>query len=609
MNQIIPIQSYHKYTSIGTLLINEFGNGFVNLLHSTSNQTNQPNQPITVYIPKSQLSRAFHLEPVEIEYIHCPQSDTYSGRVVNYSLLGRKFVGLVHHIYKTDVYIYIPELKLANLVQIQTPVYLEKLTWVQIQITQDQPNSPLQGILLSIIPITSSASVNDIIALKYSLTTLEEPHLEQPYQERLESKSPYPEIDQTHLETFTIDPPGSLDCDDAFSIELDSSNPNHARIYVHIANVAYYFNPTDTPSQLWEQITTRATTFYGSNGINWPMLPSEYANGKCSILPANYKTEPSHVLTCEFMYSRTDSTIEFIKWYPSRVISKAKYDYDTVDAILAEQTHPAMNILLESATILKQQSSDFIFGKETPAHWLVRYWMIYINCVMCRDIYRYNPIPEPTKQEILARYISHLTKQNSTMFDRNTLVEVIRNYPEDAILQYLGKVAMVKSYYTTSPEENYHYGINAMGYTHWTSPIRRLPDLLNHLQLLGYAIPPETLARYLEASNTAEIKQDLIERFIVTWNNYQRYNPGDILEGVIINVFKTGVSVYIPDLQNRYTIHISKLSSRRLEFDPLECSLKSDDKQGQHVVISLFHRLPLRISKMFFDVLEFDLLE
>lgn len=602
--------SSNTYIGKGTLLVNEFGNGFINLLHlfpSQPNQTNQPSQPITVYIPKSQLSRAFHLETVEIEYTHCPQSDTYYGRVVNYSLIGRKFVGLVHHIFKTDLYIYIPELKLANLVMIQTQIYLEKQTWVQIQITKDQPSMPLLGTLISIIPITLPANVNDIIALKYSLTNLEQHHPKQ-----LELKPSYSEIDQTHLETFTIDPPGSLDCDDAFSIEFNSSNSNQARIYVHIANVAYYFNPNDTPPALWEQITTRATTFYGTNGTNWPMLPPEYANYICSILPTPYKNEPSHVLTCEFLFSRDDSTIEFIKWYPAIVVSKTKYDYDTVDNILAEQTHPIMNILLESATIIKQQSNDFIFGKETPAHWLVRYWMIYVNQVMCRDIYRYNPIPEAGKQEILARYISHLTGTNYNTIERSILVEFIRQYPDDLILQYLGKVSMVKSYYTTNPEENYHYGIGIAGYTHWTSPIRRLPDLLNHLQLLGYAIPSETLNQYLQNANNAEIKQDAIERFIITWNNATKYKVGDILEGVIINVFKTGVSVYVPELQNKYTIHISKLSSKRLEFDTLEYKLKSidmDNNPGNHVVISLFQRLRLRISKMFFDVLEFDVLE
>ena len=64
----------NTYTGTGTLLVNEFGNGFVNLLHSfpsqlnQSNQTHQQNQSITVYIPKANLARAFHLDPVEIEY-------------------------------------------------------------------------------------------------------------------------------------------------------------------------------------------------------------------------------------------------------------------------------------------------------------------------------------------------------------------------------------------------------------------------------------------------------------------------------------------------------------------------------------------------------------
>jgi hypothetical protein len=106
----------------GTLILNEFGNGFVNL----------SSPPITVYIPKNQTSRAYHLETVEIEYTSSSTNSTdtnqaqYNGRVINYTLVGKLMVGIVHHIYMGTVYIYVPELKLANLVQISTSVYLEK---------------------------------------------------------------------------------------------------------------------------------------------------------------------------------------------------------------------------------------------------------------------------------------------------------------------------------------------------------------------------------------------------------------------------------------------------------------------------------------------------
>lgn len=637
----------------GTLIINEFGNGFVNLATPS----------ITVYIPKNQTARAYHLEPVEIEYTPCSHdSNSYSGKVINYSLVGKIMVGIVHHIYKAAVFIYIPELKLANLVQITTSVYLEKGNWVQIRITHDSPTlepiSQILGELQNLIP----TDINQILAAKYNLTNLEEASTTNPDANPTPASIPngflgnldIQERDQTHLDTMTIDPPNSLDCDDAFSVEFPTDTPNLAIIYVHIANVAYYFNPHTTPPALWNTIIARGTTYYGADGANWPMIPASYANGICSILPG--KEEPTHVLTCEFHYEMQSRQLKFIGHYCSRVKSKAKLDYDTVDSILAavDNSNPAIEVLLETSQVISDGYRDFILAPETHAHRLVRYWMIHVNTVMCRDIYRYNPTPELSKQETLIKYIKtrylefliHQTpeapkvldrmsqtpapsNEDTSLTSRDQLAGVINAHTDDALLMYLGKVSMQKSYYTSDPACNYHYGIgsksythwtadvgykpkgythwaedvgyNPLGYTHWTSPIRRLPDLLNHCQLLGIVIPPETMSSYLEASNAAELKQDQIERFIITWKNASRLSAGSQVRGTIIGISRVGVAVYIYDLEAKYSIHISKLSSQRLEFDG-ECLASKD----QSVRFNLFDTLQLRITKIFFDVIEFD---
>lgn len=587
----------------GTLLLNEFGNGFVNLA----------NPPITVYIPKNSTSRAYHLETVEIEYTpsttqQAPeqvlsQVEQYTGKVVNYTLVGKIMTGMVHHIFKAVVYIYVPELKLANLVQITTPIYLEKGAWVQLRITQDthEPNQVL-GELLRQIP----NDINNILEAKYNLSHLDldqhqhqHKHLDTSQQSHQSlNHLELEERDQTHLNTLTIDPPASVDCDDAFSIEFPQDTPNQAVIYVHIANVAYYFNPQTTPPALWNEIIKRGTTYYGVHH-NWPMIPGAYSNGVCSILPD--KPEPTHVLTCEFHYNLETKALQFAGFYCSVVASKAKLDYDTVDGILATGTFPALQILLESAQVIRAGYKDYILTPETPAHKMVRYWMIHVNTIMCRDIYRYNAVPDASRQETLIKYIKMMYPRSDNTYSREQLVEVINANTDDALLMYLGKVAMQKSYYTSNPSENYHYGIGALGYTHWTSPIRRLPDLLNHCNLLGIGIPPESMVGYLEASNAAELKQDQIERFIATWNNACQWGVGSQVHGAIINVSKVGVSVYIHELQTRYSIHISKLSSQRLAFDG--DSLSSQDKA---IRFGLFDIIPLQISKIFFDIVEFE---
>lgn len=568
--------------AFGTLFINEFGNGFVNLVEPQ----------ITVYIPKQNIGRAYHLENVEVEYTVSSQNqDQYTGRIINYSLIGKVFAGIVHHIYKTSVFIYVPELKLSNLVQITTPQILAKLNWVQIRITKDTPlNEPIIGELIMIIP----NALNDVIAVKFNLAPI--PPLTTPLPSLRIN-----EFDLTHLETFTVDPQGSLDCDDAFSVQMEESQ---ARIYVHIANVAYYFNPETTPPELWDTITTRGTTYYGVEHTNWPMIPSQYANVICSILPAPYKTDPTHVLTCEFVYNIITREITLVSQYCARVRSMAKLDYDTVDKMLKEKTNPAIQVLLNAAAAIRDTYKDFIFTEETPAHWMVRYWMIHVNTVMCRNIYRYNPIPEPSRQETISRYIN---PNYNIPLPREDLVTAVNNFTSDELLMYLGKVAMLKSKYTTDPKCNYHYGIGVHDYTHWTSPIRRLPDLLNHCCLLEIPISASEMAVYLDRANTAEMKQDQIEWFIRTWNHAGKFNVGSQVSAVIINVMKTGVAVYVYELEGKYTLHISKLTSVRLEYDGEK--LKSIKSDKDDVSFKLFDTLTLKISKMFFDVIEFDVIK
>jgi ribonuclease R len=606
-----------KHFGRGILFVNEFGNGFVNLevKNETNTDKNNTLSNITVYIPKDKLYRAYNFEEVEIEYYKSssssndPSKALYNGRVINYTLKNKQFIGLVHHIYKDEVFIYTTELKTANLIRIKTLVYLQKNTWVIVTVTDDSEH--VCGDLTEVLP----NSINDVLAAKYNLTQLDT--LPTPSTNSISSIIPKPTyeiIDQTHLETFTIDPPNSLDCDDAFSIEL-LPNSNSVNIYVHIANVAYWFNPT-TP--LWESICNRGTTFYGINGKNWSMLPPNYANGICSILP-NQETQ---VLTCEFIYSLADKQLQFVKFYPSKVISKFKYDYDTFDTLLLDipdipniptpndQTHRQYQILLDAAKSIRTGYNDFIFGNETPAHWLVRYWMLHVNTVMCRTIYRYNAIPDDNKQKTIARYIHHKyagkyfpSSRTYDILTRENLVLICNeNQTNDNVLSYLGKTAMLKSFYTTDVEMNYHYGIGKTGYTHWTSPIRRLPDLLNHCLLLGYVIPEEELQKWIKISNLAELKQDQIEKFIIMWKNAEKNKTGDMLDGIIIGVMKTGIMVYIDSLGSKYTIHISKLGSARLEFNGEQ--LFNDTAK---VSFALFDTVRLRISKIFFDVIEFDL--
>ena len=113
-------------TTTGTLIINPYGNGFVNLADKT------------IYIPRKDISFAINLDTVQVEYNQL-ENGQYTGKIINYSLVDREFIGRMHHTYKNNAFIYVSELK-KHLVAIpldefnKAGIYLNKNSWMRIQI-------------------------------------------------------------------------------------------------------------------------------------------------------------------------------------------------------------------------------------------------------------------------------------------------------------------------------------------------------------------------------------------------------------------------------------------------------------------------------------------
>ena len=338
-------------------------------------------------------------------------------------------------------------------------------------------------------------------------------------------------IDQTKLNTFTIDPPTSQDCDDAFSIlQIDNSL---YKIYVHISDVVHWFNPNTCNL---DEIMQRGNTYYGQI-TNWPMLPPNYANNICSILP----NKTTLVVTNEFEYNCIENTLVYNKWYYSKIESKNKYDYNHINNIL-NQTH----------LIIKKNINDISLSNDSLSHDIIKYWMIYVNQIMCKEInkiFRVNPKPELNKFTTLELYLEK-------PIDRNILVK----QTNDKLVKYLTKELLTKAYYTQTNSD--HYGLGIDNYTHWTSPIRRSCDLMNHLILKGFNID-DKIDEWLEYANNSELLQNKIDKFIQNKQIQFDY----VYHALIINLGIYGITVYLEELDDKTTIHISKLSKNKLNYE------------------------------------------
>jgi ribonuclease R len=573
----------------GKLIVNEFGNGFINI-----------NDNKTIYISKKKLNGAFNGEIVEVEYHK--DNDLYFGHVINYSLIDKIFIGKVDHFFMNNIYIYCNELGKSNLISVKTFLHLNKNDWLKVKIISNNNNS-LIGNILEVLP----NDIDTIIQNKYKLDNITNNEEEYNEEEDFSIKNLDNYIDQTHLDTFTIDPLNSTDCDDAFSIEPIGTKYN---IFVHISDVSYYINPT---KPIFNEVMTRGNTFYGKNK-NWPMIPSIYSNNICSILP-NKKTR---VVTNHFIYDPFETDINkrliYVKHFYSYVISKNKYDYDYVDNKMDNtqqdntKKNNTFNILYTSSLSIQNIINDIDISLDTKSHIMIKYWMIYVNQIMCNEvktIYRYNPIPSYNKFELFSKYsnLNELTTitEQSVNQNRDSIINFIKNTP-NKLTFYLTKTLLTKAFYSKSSPSEIHYGIGINNYTHWTSPIRRSCDLLNHCILRNYYINDNDIERYIKYMNEMEIIQDNIENFIIEFNMYENIKINDLFEGTIIGINKTGINIYIEDLDNKFSIHISKLSNQILTYDDNNKTLKLANKK---IVYKLFDKIKVKVSKIDTNKIDF----
>lgn len=552
-------------TISGKIIINEFGNGFINV------------DTTSVYINKKNLNKAYNNEHVEVELIDEPDKKGLFGKVINYSLIGKTFIGKLHHKYKNELFIYCLELGKSNLISIQTVTNINSDDWLYIKITEDIDK--LVGELLEVVP----NDLDSIIEKKFNLTNIvfdiecsNEFNIKYPDDQTIKY------TDLTHLNTFTIDPLNSRDCDDAFSI-LTIDNKIH--IYVHISDVTYWLNPSNIH---FDDIVKRGTTIYGPTK-NWSMIPREYADSICSILP----NKITYTITNEFIYE--DDKLNYIGWYYSIVNSKHKYDYNYVDKHFDEYE---FQLLYNTSLLIKKEINDFIINEDSSSHKMIKYWMIYVNRLMSSELNKlYRNHQSPRQLVLLNEFIKYNNK-NIDVNNRSELYNFFINneYSDKQLGQYILKSLLPKAYYDVC--DIGHYGLGIDNYTHWTSPIRRSCDLLNHCLLKGYDID---VSKYIKHMNESEITQDLIDKFIIYYNNYKNINLNDVYDAVIIGVSITGITIYVYLLESKSSIHISKLSKEILVFD----NNKLINNKNEY---KLFDKLKVVVSKYDSNIIVFDIL-
>lgn len=312
--------------------------------------------------------------------------------------------------------------------------------------------------------------------------------------------------------TFTIDPEDAKDFDDAISIRnLDNGN---YEIGVHIADVSHFVTPD---SILDKEAYKRATSVYLPDRVN-PMLPEKISNELCSLRPNEDKYTFSAIFQISnraeikhkwigrtiihsnhrFTYEEVQQTIETkdgLHYKPILLLNdlaqkfrKERFDNGAINFSsqevrfkLDETGKPIGIVIKESKEAHKLIEEFMLLANRTIAEYVSR---IRINKEPIPFPYRIHDTPDEEKLKAFAAYAKkfgytfNLKDEKEIASSFNKLLEDVHGKPEQHVLEQLGIRTMAKAIYTS--ENVGHYGLGFENYCHFTSPIRRYPDVIVH---------------------------------------------------------------------------------------------------------------------------------
>ncbi len=410
--------------------------------------------------------------------------------------------------------------------------------------------------------------------------------------------------------TFTIDPEDAKDFDDALSVRrLPDGN---IEVGVHIADVTHYVR---TGSVLEKVAQERATSVYLVDRTI-PMLPERISNHICSLNPAEDKLTYAAVF-------ELDSKANVVKeWFGRTVInsdkrfsySEAQKVIDTGEGDMKEQLL-TLNNLAQTLRSRRFASGSFAFErlevkfnlseKGVPlgilfrefgtSNQLIEEFMLLANKRVAEYVgkklkgktfvYRIHDKPNPEKLSSFGYFIKRFGYELDTENMKglpaamNKLMDAVSGKKEQNIIETLALRSMAKAVYST--DNIGHYGLAFGHYTHFTSPIRRYPDMMVHRLLTRYldgqpASDKDKYAKMCEHSSKMERLATDAERASIKYKQVEFMSDkiGKVFEGVISGVTEWGLYVEIIENQCEGMIAIRELQDDYFEYDEENYSIK-----------------------------------
>ena len=412
--------------------------------------------------------------------------------------------------------------------------------------------------------------------------------------------------DFREVPTFTIDPADAKDFDDALSIQkLDNG---YWEVGVHIADVTYYVKPE---SLLEEEAYNRATSVYLVDRVI-PMLPEKLSNGVCSLRPNEDK------LCFSAVFQLDDNSIVHQEWFGRTIIhSDRRFAYEEAQRVIETGVGDLKSEILTLDRLAKKlreirfangsigfdrvevkfeidkdgKPLNVFFKESKDSNKLIEEFMLLANKRVAEFVgkpaakkkertfvYRIHDKPDPEKLDTFNHFIKRfgygiMTNNPQTVTaSMNKLIENVAGKKEQNVIETLAIRTMAKAEYST--RNIGHYGLGFEYYTHFTSPIRRYPDMMVHRLLARYleegrSVQAEQYEEMCKHSSEMENKAANAERASIKYKQveFMAEKIGQQFKGVISGVKDWGIYVELDENKCEGMIPLFELTDDFYEFD------------------------------------------
>lgn len=461
--------------------------------------------------------------------------------------------------------------------------------------------------------------------------------------DEVEESAKAPRIDLRDLPLVTIDGEDARDFDDAVYCR---PNPTGGwTLWVAIADVSYYVR---NQTALDDEAIARGNSVYFPSQVI-PMLPEKLSNGLCSLNPDVDRL----CMVCEMTISTLGELSES-KFYPAVMRSKARFTYSKVATILGvnpeqkdedyrtelrtqyqalvpdlENLNKMYQVLTAARTkrgaiAFETTESQFLFNSNrkiesivamvrNDAHKIIEECMILANVATAEFIekhkkpglFRVHDKPSEDKYNNFISYVNELGLDLASMGERKAqpepkdychILEKIVGRPDHELIQTMLLRSMRQAVYQS--DNIGHFGLALPSYSHFTSPIRRYPDLVVHRVIKaildeqaqnqanagGYSYTPEAVIELGEHCSMTERRADDATRDVADWLKceYMQDHIGATFTGVISTVTNFGLFVRLADLHIEGLVHITSLGHDYYHFDDVRMCLSGENTGAKY---------------------------